>query len=350
MVTLDDVKEAIKDGKKEFFNGIVKRNEINAAIDESKATVFSYCVVNNAPTQRIKYLIDNGADVNVTTDMNETPLFFACGIKNKATVKVLLDAGADVNIKAMPLGSTPLILAVEFNLIDIVRLLLAKKADVNITTSMGIHPTATALHYAVKNNNASIVKLLLEAGADVKIETVVLFSYALMNDNVSIFKMLVSAGANLYQDLDDDAKIIKAMMDCDCEAIDGLLDAATIHKKRKMANYFKSIGLKPDADDEKKRKAVEDTLIEEEKVSKKRKRDGEDSPSSEKKTKSKGVFSPQVKNAFWRLGPPPKGKNAKVQWRMWNSKADDIFDKFNIPENERGIPSFNGWQPNKKKK
>ena len=47
----------------------------------------------------LEYLIKNGADVNVTDAMGNTPLFYAFGSGNTKAVSLLIDAGADTTIK-----------------------------------------------------------------------------------------------------------------------------------------------------------------------------------------------------------------------------------------------------------
>lgn len=62
-------------------------------------------------------------------------------------------------------GFTPLTIAVYFNKVDIVRLLLSKKVNPNAVTKN--EQLTTALHIAASNNNEEIGKLLIEANANV---------------------------------------------------------------------------------------------------------------------------------------------------------------------------------------
>jgi ankyrin repeat protein len=72
---------------------------------------------------------------------------------------VLVKAGADVNA-ASENGHTPLISAARSGSLDIVRLLLANKADPNKRLESG----ETALDIALKNQNTDIGDLLLKSG------------------------------------------------------------------------------------------------------------------------------------------------------------------------------------------
>jgi ankyrin repeat protein len=64
-------------------------------------------------------------------------------------------------------GFTPLMTACTINRPDIVEILLANGADVNLVNNAGFTP----LHIACEQVNADIVQMLLEAGANLKQET-----------------------------------------------------------------------------------------------------------------------------------------------------------------------------------
>ena len=55
----------------------------------------------------VKYLIEHGANINITSHCGEVPLFNACFIGNEVIVKYLVEHGADVNKKNFK-GKTPL--------------------------------------------------------------------------------------------------------------------------------------------------------------------------------------------------------------------------------------------------
>lgn len=47
----------------------------------------------------VKYLIEKGADINAKDTYSQTPLFFAQGAKNNEVIKILIKAGADEKIR-----------------------------------------------------------------------------------------------------------------------------------------------------------------------------------------------------------------------------------------------------------
>ena len=85
---------------------------------------------------------------------------------DKATVEKLIAEGASVNyVKELKpwLRVSMLIAAVDHNDIEIVKILLAKKANVDFRDGFN----TTAIIYAASNGELEMVKLLVEAGANV---------------------------------------------------------------------------------------------------------------------------------------------------------------------------------------
>jgi uncharacterized protein len=111
-----------------------------------------------------KFLIEKGADLNVQYTVKGivfTPLIFAITAEEIEMVKMLLDKKADVNAPEAKSGVTPLMFAVTYKNVAITKLLLDKGADVNRKNKDG----ATALMVATNQKDAEMVKLLKSAGA-----------------------------------------------------------------------------------------------------------------------------------------------------------------------------------------
>jgi len=81
----------------------------------------------------VAYLIESGADVNLTHGGNVTPLYFACSCGNVDIARVLITHGADLNVKD-ECGDSPLKMAAIGNHLDTVDLLIASGADVTHIT------------------------------------------------------------------------------------------------------------------------------------------------------------------------------------------------------------------------
>ena len=117
---------------------------------------------NRKPSiEKIKSLIDAGADINVKDNKGRTPLYH---IEDAGIAKLLIDAGADVDAKDNS-GKTLLHFCEDdrkaISQADIVKMLIDAGADVNAKDKYG--KTPLHLNYI----SADIAKLLIDAGADV---------------------------------------------------------------------------------------------------------------------------------------------------------------------------------------
>lgn len=153
----------------------------------------------------LKGMIKRGAKLESTVEYGYTPLIEAVREDAADSVKVLLDAGAKVNAKD-DIGQTALMYASGVydhlsyacaggHCVDIVKILLAFKADVNVKDN---YQGNTALISAAKNGNAEIAKLLIEAGADVNLannDGNTPLKYAEENGHTEIVELLKAHGA-----------------------------------------------------------------------------------------------------------------------------------------------------------
>ena len=126
----------------------------------------------NKNLDKIRPLIDQGADVNAKNTYGDTSLIIAARYGSNKTVKILLEKGADVSIRSAN-GWTPLIHAVqrlhnnnnpELS-IEIINDLLARGANLEAKTKDG----ETALFLSVINGDTIIAKYLMDKGADVNV-------------------------------------------------------------------------------------------------------------------------------------------------------------------------------------
>jgi len=124
-----------------------------------------------------------------------------------AAVEKLLAEGKKLNSVNWNL-ETPLMHSVKHNQIEMTKLLLKSKADVNYQFFRG----KTALKIAVKNGNTDIVRVLLDGGADIKIKNLmkrtVLMSAAKYG-HIEIAEMLINKGSDVNV---KDIKNITALM------------------------------------------------------------------------------------------------------------------------------------------
>jgi hypothetical protein len=110
----------------------------------------------------VRFLIENGANVNAKSYDGKTPLHGAAENMNKDIALLLLEKGADINAKERN-GWTPLNQAIRNYHKDAAALLIEKGADVNVKDVNGMTP----LHNAVVYSNKDAAALLIEKDVDV---------------------------------------------------------------------------------------------------------------------------------------------------------------------------------------
>ena len=123
-------------------------------------------MANYGKLEAVKFLIDNGADVNRTDQSGLGPLHY---VNWGDVATVLIDAGADVHAKANENlwaqqangGETPLHMAFEP---DKIAALIAAGADVNARATDG----ETPLHRAARFGMPEAMAALIESGADIR--------------------------------------------------------------------------------------------------------------------------------------------------------------------------------------
>ena len=108
--------------------------------------------------------VEKGADLSVQYTAKGvvfTPLISAVNSGNLEMTKILLDKKADINAGETKSGVTPLMFAVTHKDLPLAKFLLEKGADFTKKSKDG----ATALMIATYQKDAEMVKLLKSAGA-----------------------------------------------------------------------------------------------------------------------------------------------------------------------------------------
>jgi ankyrin repeat protein len=145
--------------------------------------------VQDNEIEKVKDLIDRGANVNAKTEFGETPLHLA---QSKEMAEFLILKGADLHAKDNDFGMTPLFNAPK----EIFELLISKGADVNVRSKKGLTPLA----WSAYGDDVDRIKLLISKGADVNSVDEYLktpLHIAANWNKIEIAKLLISKGAKV---------------------------------------------------------------------------------------------------------------------------------------------------------
>lgn len=136
-----------------------------------------------------KVLLSLGLIKNINYQQIEskyTPLMIAVEYERHELIKILLEHGADTEYTTI-YGNTALLLAVIYQNHEIMKILLDAGANVNVINTSKYTP----LMYAIDNSQIDDVKLLIEKGAKIDIDNLIMLIDTHDKDDVEILKLLM---------------------------------------------------------------------------------------------------------------------------------------------------------------
>ena len=199
--------------------------------------------VENGDKDVVTFLIDHGANVTIKDKCGYTALHRACIIYHDCSPEVLsclIENGADVNLSTDN-NRTPLMTACEYGHVNTVTFLIEHGANVNLQDRDGL----TAVHYAVRGSQAcEILSCLMENGADVDAKTFddctpLMIAAEIGDTKVATF--LIEHGANV--DLPDKtgATALYYALSCPgnmCEVMSCLIENGADINKSQLSHSF----------------------------------------------------------------------------------------------------------------
>jgi len=179
------VKEILKDMHLKGLDAIKKaqgsdQQQSKSIINEQNAEGWGllHMACKNGSSDIVQYLLENGANIELTTNMNETPLYIACENGHLNVVKMLLEHHANIQNKSLNKRMTVLHIACKNSRNDSHKDIVSeiirytneflnkkeRKAFIDLKSSEGW----SALHYATYFNNPCIVQELIDVNANYK--------------------------------------------------------------------------------------------------------------------------------------------------------------------------------------
>jgi ankyrin repeat protein len=193
---------------------VAKGAAINARSKQGR-TPLVIAASHDGASDIVKFLVEKGADISAADATGTTPLVAATEANDTASAAFLIQRGAAVNTAgyffeaALP-GQTALMNAAAHSNVDLMKMLLAKGADVNaVSAEKGVgvkngpiaFGTYTPLLMAATHGSPEAVKLLLDAGAkvnarDLRGMTTLMLAIGTDRADVRVIRLLLEKGAD----------------------------------------------------------------------------------------------------------------------------------------------------------
>lgn len=216
-------------GSPEILDILLKCGLEFAPTSDSDLNILLICAVNVGNVENVRYLLDQGADINfIYEKISRAAIHEAVYVKKPEVVKVLIEKGANINLKSAKHGY-PLHMAIENNSDTILGLLLKAGVNVDVANRLNRPPMASACYL----NKLGAVKLLLEHGCSINFfsaEGYNLLHYAIIPGSFEVAEYLISINSNIQMQNGTPSYV---------------LHRSTLEERTKMVKYLLEIGADP---------------------------------------------------------------------------------------------------------
>ena len=191
-----DIHVAAKQGNLENVQMLLKKDPELIDIKDENGKTPLHWACQGVHIKVVKYLIENGADVNVRDNNQIAPLHNIAARNHIKAAELLINNGTQVDIIDGD-DSTPLHIAAYYGHYDMAKFLLQKGADVNAKK----HGKFTPLHYTCFNGFDNVARLLIDNGAEIEALNVrnrtPLILAARESGDIEILSYLLKKGSNI---------------------------------------------------------------------------------------------------------------------------------------------------------
>ncbi|XP_008217571.3 uncharacterized protein LOC103318097 [Nasonia vitripennis] len=185
-------------GYKEIVELLLSHGADIDAVSSDGSTALHEAITNDH-RDVFEVLLTHKARIDIKTKCDKlTPLSIACKSNKKDMVEMLINRGADVNAD----GGFPLFYAVSNSNVDVINILLNKKANIHKKYILN----SNLLHLAVTMSDCETIKFLLSRGINVNCEGEKRYTplhMAVDNDYNLAVDILLSKGANIHCQTDE---------------------------------------------------------------------------------------------------------------------------------------------------